>query len=145
MREIYEILTSLESIAAEQVARRGLSPTELTALQQSVANMDRTLEQDDLEAWADADERFHMLLVEYCGNQRLKALVGNFWDQAHRVRMLTLRLRPKPVQSNADHKAVVEAIIQRDPEAARKLHRMHRVRSAENLIGILKTYGLTQL
>lgn len=86
-----------------------------------------------------------MLLVEHCGNRRLQSLVGTFWDQAHRVRMLTLRLRPKPVQSNADHKAVVEAIVGRDPEAARRLHRMHRVRSAETLIGILETYGLTQL
>lgn len=145
MQEIYEILTGLEATAAESVARRGLSTEELELLQRSVLDMDVALESGTLTDWAEADERFHKLLVELCGNRRLKALVETFWDQAHRVRLITLRLRPKPTQSNEDHHAVVEAIVQGDPVAARRLHREHRVRSGETLVGILKSFGLTQL
>jgi DNA-binding FadR family transcriptional regulator len=84
-------------------------------------------------------------LVEYCDNQRLRALVSGYWDQSHRVRLVTLGLRPKPVDSNKDHAAVVDAIARGDAVAARRLHRQHRVRSGETLVNLLKTHGLTQL
>jgi len=145
MREIYDVLTALESMAAERVAARGVSPEELRALKQAVADMDAALAADDLRTWAAADERFHLLLVEYCDNQRLRALVSGYWDQSHRVRLVTLGLRPKPVDSNKDHAAVVDAIARGDAVAARRLHRQHRVRSGETLVNLLKTHGLTQL
>jgi DNA-binding GntR family transcriptional regulator len=145
MREIYDVLTALESMAAERVAARGVSPEELRALKQAVADMDAALAVDDLRTWAAADERFHLLLVEYCDNERLRALVSGYWDQSHRVRLVTLGLRPKPVDSNKDHAAVVDAIARGDAVAARRLHRQHRVRSGETLVNLLKTHGLTQL
>jgi len=145
MREIYDVLTALESMAAERVAARGVSPEELQALRQAVVDMDTALAADDLRTWAAADERFHLLLVEYCDNERLRALVSGYWDQSHRVRLVTLGLRPKPVDSNKDHAAVVDAIARGDAVAARRLHRQHRVRSGETLVNLLKTHGLTQL
>ena len=145
MREIYDVLTALESMAAERVAARGVSLKELQALKQAVADMDAALAADDLRTWAAADERFHLLLVEYCDNERLRALVSGYWDQSHRVRLVTLGLRPKPVDSNKDHAAVVDAIARGDSVAARRLHRQHRVRSGEMLVNLLKTHGLTQL
>ncbi len=145
MREIYEILTSLESTAAELVAARGVTDTELAALKQAVADMDAALAKDDLRKWAEADENFHMLLVKYSGNERLHALVNTFWEQSHRVRLVTLRLRPKPMNSNKDHAAVVDAIAKGDREAARRLHHKHRVKSARTLLTLLKEHGLTQL
>ena len=86
-----------------------------------------------------------MLLVELAGNQRLRALVNTFWDQAHRARMATLRLRPKPVESNRDHAAVVEAIVRQDPEAARRIHRAHRQRAGRMLVDLLNSLGIRQL
>lgn len=145
MREIYQILIALEATAAELVAERGVTPNQLDQLKAAVADMDRAMTEDNLRDWAAADERFHLLLVEYCGNARLRSLVGTFWDQSHRARMATLRLRPKPVDSNKDHAAVVDAITRGDPEAARKIHRKHRIRAGHTLVAILEDNGLTQL
>lgn len=145
MTEIYEILTALESMAAEFVARRGLDREQLGSLRAAVRDMDKALARDDLDAWAVADERFHKLLVDYCGNCRLKRLVDGCFDQAHRARMLTLRLRPKPTRSNDDHRATLDAIERRDPEAARETHRLHRRRAGEMLVGILNDLGLPNL
>jgi DNA-binding GntR family transcriptional regulator len=144
-REIYEILTSLESTAAALVAARGLAPAKLDALKQAVADMEEALAADDLPRWAHGDERFHRLLVDYAGNARLRALVGSCWDQSHRVRMATLRLRPKPRDSNKDHAAVVQAIARGDAEAAGRIHREHRLRAGKMLVGLLKEHGITQL
>ncbi len=145
MREIYEVLTSLESQAAALAARRSLSKAEIDAMRRAVADMDAALKDDDLESWAEADERFHRLLVEYSDNRRLIALVGTFIDQSHRVRMITLRMRPRPTDSNQDHRAVVEAIARGDADEARRVHRTHREKSGRMLIDLLATHGMTEI
>jgi len=142
VREIYQLLTALEASAAESVAERGLDDKELKALAATVDEMDVALKRDDLDAWADADARFHALLVSYTGNRRLQEAVANVVEQSHRVRQLTLRLRPKPVNSNADHRAVVEAIRKRDARAAYRVHHKHRRQSGAMLIEILQNLNL---
>ena len=145
MADIYVILTELESTAARMVAAKGVGRDEIAALEAAVRDMDRALRADDLEAWAAADERFHKLLVEYCGNRRIAAIVNMFWDQSHRARMATLRVRPKPVDSNKDHAAVVAAIKRGDAEAAGRIHRQHRVRATEMLAELIERLRLRAL
>jgi len=145
MADIYMILTGLESTAAEYVAEKGLSEQQLNLLRKAVDDMDIALKTEDLYGWAAADERFHKLLVELTNNQRLIAMVETLWDQVHRARMITLKLRPKPCQSNFDHRAVVDAIIDRDSTAAFQTHRDHRARSGKILVKLLEELGLNQL
>jgi DNA-binding GntR family transcriptional regulator len=145
MKEIYEVLMSLESTAAELAAARGLSSEELRPLEEASEAMDAALKRDDLDAWARADETFHALLLDLCGNRMLKQMVLNIWDRAHRARMVTLRLRPKPVNSTREHRALVKAIRKGDPEAARDVQRTHRERAGTELLGLLQRLGLRQL
>jgi DNA-binding GntR family transcriptional regulator len=142
MREIYEVLTALESEAAGQIAEHGLAPADAEALRDAVAAMDQALARDDLLAWAVADEIFHARLIAVCRNRRLADMVRQFWDQVHRARMLTLKLRPKPVDSNRDHLALIEALERGDAAAARAVHREHRVRNGRMLVELLDSYGL---
>jgi DNA-binding FadR family transcriptional regulator len=107
--------------------------------------MDAALARDDLDAWAEADERFHRHLVELSGNRLLAATVQNFWDRAHRARMFTLRLRPKPVNSTREHTELVRAIRRGDAAAAREAHRAHRERGRRELTAILARYRLPTL
>ena len=90
MREIYEILTALECMAAELLARRAPSAAELKPLVDATRAMDKALKVEDLDAWAAADESFHARLLELAGNRQLQATVLNYWDRAHRARMFTL-------------------------------------------------------
>ncbi len=70
--------------------------------------MDRALAKDDLEAWAAADEAFHLHLLKLCGNARIEQIVRKYWDQIHRVRYITLKLGPKPVASAREHREIVD-------------------------------------
>ncbi|MEP7328047.1 MAG: GntR family transcriptional regulator, partial [Betaproteobacteria bacterium] len=103
MREIYEVLTALESAAAEMLARRKPSDAELKSLVDATRDMTRALKANDLDGWAAADERFHQGLVELTGNRTLIDAVARLGDRVHRARMFTLRLRPKPVNSTQEH------------------------------------------
>ncbi len=145
MREIYEILTALESTAAALAAQRNLSPAQINEMKQAVSDMDTSLETGRIDLWAEADEKFHKLLVEFSGNERLQKLVGTYIDQVHRIRILTLKMRPKPIDSNKDHRAVLDAIERADAESARHIHRTHRERNGRMLVDILIDHGLNHL
>jgi DNA-binding GntR family transcriptional regulator len=145
MKEIYETLTALESMAAELAARRRPSAAEVKPLEDASRDMARALRANDLEAWARADEQFHRSLIELCGNRLLKQTVLNFWDRAHRARMFTLRLRPKPVHSTEEHRELVERIRGGDAAGAFNLTREHRERGSRELLGIIEHYRLQQL
>ena len=145
MKEIYETLTALESMAAELAARRGPGPAELKPLQDASRDMARALRADDLDAWANADECFHRTLIDLCGNRLLKQTVLNFWDRAHRARMFTLRLRPKPVNSTDEHRELVERISAGDAAGAFACTRAHRERGSRELLAIIERYRLHQL
>jgi len=145
MKEIYEILTALEGMAAELLAKRKPSDADLAPLERASRDMARALRADDLEAWAGADERFHRQLIELAGNRLLAEAVLHFWDRAQRVRRLTLRLRPKPVNSTKEHMALVERIRAGDPRGAHEVNRAHRERASRELLAILERYRLQHL
>ncbi|MCW0232261.1 MAG: GntR family transcriptional regulator [Ferrovibrio sp.] len=145
LRDIYDLLAGLEATAADIIARRGLQPAETAELDGLLAETTAALARDDLALWAEGDARFHRRLVEMSCNQRLILMVETIREQSHRARMATLRLRPKPVASNEEHAALVAALRRRDAEAAVKLIRAHRLRSARLLIDLLEHHGLDQL
>ncbi len=145
MREIYQVVTSLEATAAELVASARPAQAELVSLDEATSAMAAALEADDLTAWAEADERFHSELLVLCGNGTLAAVVTNCWGRMHRARMITLRMRPKPVRSTQEHRALVEALRRGDPQAAGALHRAHRQLAGEELVALLERFGLKTL
>ncbi|NKC31205.1 GntR family transcriptional regulator [Falsiroseomonas selenitidurans] len=142
MREIYEVLTSLEPTAAELLARRSLPAAALAPLHQACAAMEAALAAEDRRAWAAADEAFHRGLVELCGNGRLAAMAMQVWDQSHRARMFTLNMRPLPAASTAEHRAIMQAIAAGDGDAAREMFHRHRRRGGSELIALIERSGL---
>ncbi|WP_170450186.1 GntR family transcriptional regulator [Ruegeria arenilitoris] len=145
MREIYDILTELESLAAERAAEAGFSEQDLQPLADSIAQMDRAIGEEDLEAWAKADDLFHRELVRLGGNRRVESIVSMMSDQVRRARASTLFIRPLPVKSNEDHRAVYTAIRDGKPEVARDRHRQHRLHAKSVIIDILEKHRLNKL
>ncbi len=145
MEEIYAVLTELESLAAEEAAEKGYSEEDLATLQQAIEAMEGALAREDREAWALGDNAFHEELVRLGGNSRVETIVSMMANQVRRARAMTLYIRPLPVKSNEDHRAVYDAIRQGDASAARELHRSHRRHAREVLIELLKKHKLYQL
>lgn len=145
MREIYVVLTALESAAAELLALRKPTETELAPLVAATRDMSDALAADDLDAWATADERFHRSLVELAGNRTLIDAVARLGDRSHRARMFTLRLRPKPQHSTHEHMAMLERIRAGDARGAVEVNRAHRERASVELLAIFERYRLQQM
>ena len=141
MADIYEILTALESQAAAKLATLADATGAVSRLEASVNAMDDALANEDLDAWATSDHEFHRALVEEAGNQRLADIVATVSDQVNRARLATLHMRPRPTRSNSDHRAVLQAIKQGDPETAFSRHKIHREKAREMLVALLNDSG----
>ncbi len=145
MKEIYEVRSALESMALELVVRQNPKEEQLQPLVQATRDMEKALKSDDLDGWAEADERFHRHLIELCGNRLLMQVVLNFWDRTHRARMVTLRLRPKPVNSTKEHMVMVERIRKGDANGAVEAYRAHVERASRELLALFERYRFLQL
>jgi DNA-binding GntR family transcriptional regulator len=117
----------------------------LQPLIEATEAMERALQADDLDAWARADESFHEKLVMMANNRLLRESVMSYWDRAHRARMFTLRLRPKPVNSTQEHMALVDRLRQGDAAGAAEVNRGHRERASRELLVIFEKFRLQQM
>ncbi len=145
MKEIYEVLAGLETAALALMDGKNPASVELDPLEDCLRNMEEALARNDLEAWAEADEGFHKALLALCNNKRLLDMAATLSDQAHRARMLTLRLRPRPNRSNIEHRQVLDALKRGQWVTARRRHQQHRIRTTAMLLEILEYYRLSQL
>lgn len=147
MREIYDVLMSLEPRAAELLAERGASPKELRLLEASCEKMTDALARGEMEEWALVDEEFHLGIVQLSGNRRLADIVLNCWDQVHRARYFTLRLRqhPHPSKSIEEHYEIIEAIRRGHAKAAGECYRRHRGRGLKEQVDVMMTFRIHQI
>lgn len=142
MREIYEVLTALESVAASRAANAGYKEDELAGLARAIDDMDDALENDDRRSWADADDRFHSELVRLGGNARIQNVVAMMADQVRRARTMTLFMRDKPHKSNQDHRQVLNAIREGQADVAYRIHHAHRTQAQSTLLELLDRHQL---
>ncbi|SLN38259.1 GntR family transcriptional regulator [Pseudooctadecabacter jejudonensis] len=142
MAEIYDVLTELESHAAERAAQLDHDDDDLADLARAIRDMDAAITGNDLDAWADADDRFHTELVRLGGNSRIEAIVAMMSDQVRRARTTTLFMRPLPTKSNEDHRTVYQAIREGDAATARETHRQHRQHAKSILVELLGKHRL---
>jgi DNA-binding GntR family transcriptional regulator len=145
MREIYDLLTALEVFVAGMLASRGLDEAVLIPMRLSVTDMKASVNAEDMNPWADADERFHRSLFELCGNRRIAEQGIGYWDRIRRAHRVALRLRPKPHRSTQAHAELVDLIAAGDAEGAVRCHLYQRQRSVAELTDAVRRVGLTSL
>ncbi len=145
MEEIYDILTELESLAADRAAQAGYSKEQLAILQNTIEDMDKAVNEGDLQSWASADDRFHRELVRLGQNRRVCTIVDMMSDQVRRARAMTLFARPLPTKSNDDHRAVFQAIMGGNPTVARERHWQHRQDAKTQLMELIQKLGLSRI
>ena len=145
MTEIYQVLTELECLSAELAATKNHPDEEFFVAETAIRDMEKALENEDLEAWAIADDKFHSELVRLGENQRVINIFDMYTDQVKRARMATLRLRPIPTKSNEDHRKVLETIRSGQSEVAVKVHKEHRIQAGQMLVNLLEKFGLSNL
>ncbi|MFB9477148.1 GntR family transcriptional regulator [Nonomuraea salmonea] len=84
------------------------------------------------EAWAEAHRRFHRALLEGCGNDVLLDGFDRLWTAGELARRWSGAATPDR-DADAEHRALEEAALSRDPGKAATLLRRHILRTVDAL------------
>jgi DNA-binding FadR family transcriptional regulator len=129
---VIEARIAIESEAAALAAERR-TPQELRALRRALDARSRS--DRELEAHVDADTAFHRAIVAAAHNDILAELFDGFVPRLRQSMVEMLRLRPLADEA-ADHdahRALLDAIADRDVAAAARLSRDHLTAMKERL------------
>lgn len=143
VREIQQVSKALELEAAVILAQSSLTEEQITELDAAIVEMEEAIEQNDREKWTAADRRFHLGVVERCGNQRLFNAFIDLFGLSNRARSFALYVREMPVQSTKEHRQMLDAILAGDIEAVQRLYRQHWERTTEELLEIVAKHNRT--
>ncbi|MBI1243842.1 MAG: FCD domain-containing protein [Alphaproteobacteria bacterium] len=97
----------------------------VSALRDSLESQREFARQGDLKAFSDADRMFHRIMYEAAGVPDMWQLMHRSCGQLDRLRRLNLPDLCKIETVLADHKAILDAIADRQPEIAQAFLRKH--------------------
>ncbi|KPP90239.1 MAG: FCD domain [Rhodobacteraceae bacterium HLUCCA08] len=128
LREIADLRVLLEGHALRQSIARGDTDWEAGAVSahHKLHRMEERMKAGDAsarEAWKRADSGFHKALVAACGSPELMALHMTVFDKYLRYQMLFLTYRGETAA--AEHRALLEAALERDTARAETILRDH--------------------
>lgn len=136
LKQIYEIVETLDGLAVS-LATAKVSDEEIGHLETLVELQEEALAQGDLKEWANLDDQFHHLIIEFAENKRLNAVIDIYSDQLYRARLFTINQRPVLTQSIMEHKAILSCMKTKEGTAARLVMQSHRNRSRNEIIEAL--------
>lgn len=122
--EISELRMMLEVPAMRMVAE-GATDEQLAAFDSVVAEIEATAVKGDLSAFLLADRDFHLGLLELTRNRRLVKLVEQLRDQTRLVGLKPLAESGRLEASAREHRAVLDALRERDADRAEQLMHTH--------------------
>jgi DNA-binding GntR family transcriptional regulator len=121
---LYEVRAALEGLAARRAARR-LTPAGLQTIGAILDECQAALDAGDLEAYGQADARFHRALAEASGNPTLVETLDGLRLRIHRFRDLANREPGLRRRAAREREQIVDALARRDAEAAGRLLEQH--------------------
>lgn len=126
----FELLEARARIEGESaaLAARHINDDELAVLEGLLAEMEAENARDVVMS-EDADRRFHMTIAAATRNSAMEQVIKGLWD-ARNASLQNLRFLEKARAEGVkprieEHAAIVRALRQRDPQAARQAMRTH--------------------
>jgi len=114
----------LEKLATRLFIERA-SERDIEELSMIVKQMDSAVQCSDLEALTMFNSQFHNKIVQGSGNEELHKIMESLSAKLHRVRILSLSYPGRMEQSCIEHKAIFDAIKERNVISAEKAVEEH--------------------
>ena len=122
--ETIEARAVLEGLAARYAARN-VTDADIADLRAIVGAMEARLAEGDLLGISEDNTRLHSRLLQIANNQTVARLIERLHAQHIRSQFRIILVPGRPPRSVAEHRAIVEAVAARDPDAAEAAMRDH--------------------
>ncbi len=90
---------------------------------------EKTVLKNDETRFLECEENFHDYIIKRCGNRHLLSVMEGMNDLIHRERLLSVKSRENIELTLIEHKKIVVAICNKNPEEAASMMTDH-IRSA---------------
>jgi DNA-binding GntR family transcriptional regulator len=123
--ELATVRETLEALAG-QLAARAATEADLLMLEQIVAHDERTLAAGgEAIAHVELNHRFHQTIWRASRNRYLAGQLGELRDRVEGMQRTTLVDPQRRREAIEEHRAIVDALKQRDPDATSRFTRDH--------------------
>jgi DNA-binding GntR family transcriptional regulator len=130
--ETLEVRAVLEGLAARYAARN-VTDADIADLRAIVGEMEARLAEGDLLGISEGNTRLHGRLLQIANNKTVARLIERLHAQHIRSQFRLILVPGRPPRSVAEHRAIVEAVASRDPDAAEAAMRSHLANTVETL------------
>lgn len=137
INDVYEIRIALDVLAAGLTAER-ISDDSLDKLKDLLLNVEKQISSGDVDKIVEADSLFHDALYQASHNKRLVGIISNLREQFTRLRTRSINYPGRLENTLKEHKALVDAISQRDVAKAQELARLHLENAEQALLSAIK-------
>jgi DNA-binding GntR family transcriptional regulator len=133
INEVFEIRSALDGLAAGLAAER-ITEEELEQMERLLVEIADHIEKRNNMKIVEADEAFHDILYRASRNERLVGIIYNLREQFARFRSVSINYPGRLQNTLEEHRQVVEAIAQRNPELAQQKAREHIENAEQTLL-----------
>ncbi len=133
LKEIVGIRSVLESYAA-RITTENYDENLINKLEKLVEKTENALRNNDLQKFYKYNCEFHLELYKSSGNKKLIEIIENLRENFQRYTRLLLNIENMPYESLKDHKLMIQAMKEKDPEEVEKIVKEHILKGGEKLI-----------
>lgn len=134
--EVYDLTEVLQVYATLQCIRQ-IDRVGIETLHMIINTMKAALDEGDLYATSQWDQRFHEFIVDRANNHRLKNMFAQLSNQKVRFLMPTLNDEAHYIKSHQEHTAICQHIMEKDEVAAEAAVREHYATLKQYYISLL--------
>ncbi len=133
VKDIYMIRSSLEGMCA-RLATENITKEQLEEMEENIYLADYHASRGHMGQMAELDNQFHHILYGACGSKILQDLLQDFHQYVIRIRRKTLSIKERGLASNEEHRQIMEAIRDGNPEEAERLATRHMINAYDNMV-----------
>ena len=140
VQDIYVIRSMLEGLCARW-ATQSITAEQLDSMEETLCLSEYHTSKKNYEKLDELDSLFHEQLYEAGGSRILNHILSDFHDYVKMVRKATISTSSRSVTSTEEHRAIFEAIKEKDPDKAEALAKEH----VKHTIESIQAYGLEKI
>ena len=140
VQDIYVIRSMLEGLCARW-ATQSITAEQLDSMEETLCLSEYHTSKKNYEKLYELDSLFHEQLYEAGGSRILNHILSDFHDYVKMVRKATISTSSRSVTSTEEHRAIFEAIKEKEPDKAEALAKEH----VKHTIESIQAYGLEKI
>lgn len=140
LKDVLEVRKALDMLAVKLACQR-MSEEEKVELKKACDEFARVIQNNNTKDITEADVRFHDIILNSTGNDRLIQLVNNLAEQMYRYRLEYIKDSAYHNRLVQEHEAIYHAIINKEEENAAKAVVVHIDNQEKTIIEHLHLNG----